>query len=118
LDEAKNKNFACEGLSNVLLYEKLIRLWCPTDSPFGQVLFYICIIINNSSFTCFYFSNTVSCVNNITRCGDDKPYVPIYQVSKEKAKSLGIEFIPLEVSLKETVESLKEKKFINFNLSP
>ncbi|RDX94202.1 Tetraketide alpha-pyrone reductase 1 [Mucuna pruriens] len=48
------------------------------------------------------------------KCADDKPYVPIYQVSKEKAKSLGIEFIPLEVSLKETVESLKEKKFTNF----
>ncbi|MED6126825.1 hypothetical protein PIB30_082225 [Stylosanthes scabra] len=45
---------------------------------------------------------------------DDKPYVPTYQVSKEKAKSLGVEFFPLEVSLKETVESLKEKKFTNF----
>ncbi|XP_057453943.1 cinnamoyl-CoA reductase CAD2 [Lotus japonicus] len=48
------------------------------------------------------------------KCADDKPYVPTYQVSKEKAKSLGIEYIPLEVSLKETVESLKEKKFTNF----
>lgn len=28
--------------------------------------------------------------------------------------SLGIEFIPLEVSLWETVESLKDKKFPNF----
>ena len=51
---------------------------------------------------------------NIGRCADDKPYVPKYQVSKEKAKSLGIEFIPLDVSLKETVESLKEKGFVNF----
>ncbi|KAI4313216.1 hypothetical protein L6164_026211 [Bauhinia variegata] len=33
------------------------------------------------------------------KCADDKPYVPIYQVSKEKAKSLGVEFIPFEVSL-------------------
>ncbi|XP_043691624.1 phenylacetaldehyde reductase-like [Telopea speciosissima] len=45
------------------------------------------------------------------KCADDKPYVPTYQVSKEKAKTLGIEFIPMEVSLKETVESLKEKGF-------
>ncbi|XP_058722028.1 cinnamoyl-CoA reductase CAD2 [Vicia villosa] len=45
------------------------------------------------------------------KCADDKPSVPIYQVSKEKVKSLGIEYIPLEVSIKETVESLKEKKF-------
>lgn len=48
------------------------------------------------------------------KCADDKQYVPTYQVSKEKVKSLGIEFIPLEVSLNETVESLKEKKFTNF----
>ncbi|KAK4278707.1 hypothetical protein QN277_016516 [Acacia crassicarpa] len=48
------------------------------------------------------------------KCADDKPFVPTFQVSKEKAKTLGIEFIPLDVSLKETVESLKEKKFVNF----
>ncbi|ESW03540.1 hypothetical protein PHAVU_011G022300 [Phaseolus vulgaris] len=48
------------------------------------------------------------------KSADDKPYVPTFQVSKEKAKSLGVEFIPLEVSLKETVESLKEKNFTNF----
>ncbi|KAI9078260.1 hypothetical protein K1719_039762 [Acacia pycnantha] len=47
------------------------------------------------------------------KCADDKPYMPRYQVSKEKAKSLGIEFIPLKVSIKETVESFKEKKLIN-----
>jgi len=50
----------------------------------------------------------------LCRAEDDEPYVPTFQVSKEKAKSLGLEFIPLEVSLKETVESLKEKNFANF----
>lgn len=40
--------------------------------------------------------------------------MPTFQVSKEKAKSLGIDYIPIEVSLKETVESLKEKQFANF----
>ncbi|XP_031114312.1 cinnamoyl-CoA reductase 1 [Ipomoea triloba] len=45
------------------------------------------------------------------KCADDKPFVPTYQVSKEKAKSLGVVFTPLEESLKETVESLKEKGF-------
>ncbi|KAG2671149.1 hypothetical protein I3760_14G120000 [Carya illinoinensis] len=49
-----------------------------------------------------------------TKCADDKPFVPTFQVSKEKAKSLGIEFIPLDVSLKETVDSLKEKNLVNF----
>ncbi|CAN6483301.1 unnamed protein product [Victoria cruziana] len=44
-------------------------------------------------------------------CADDKPFVPTYQVSKEKAQKLGINYVPLELSLKETVESLKEKNF-------
>lgn len=46
------------------------------------------------------------------KCGDDKPFVPIYQVSKEKVKSLGIDYISLEQSIIETVDSLKEKNFI------
>ncbi|KAI3522833.1 hypothetical protein L1887_00884 [Cichorium endivia] len=46
------------------------------------------------------------------KCADDKPLAPTFVVSKEKAKSLGIEYIPLEESIKETVESLKEKNFL------
>ncbi|KAL7113457.1 hypothetical protein ACP275_04G061900 [Erythranthe tilingii] len=46
------------------------------------------------------------------KCADDKPFVPTYQVSKERAKSIGVEFTPLEESIKETVESLKEKNFV------
>ncbi|KAK1277189.1 Cinnamoyl-CoA reductase 1 [Acorus gramineus] len=45
------------------------------------------------------------------KCADDNPFQPTYQVSKDKAKKLGINYIPLEVSLKETIESLKEKQF-------
>ncbi|TKY67828.1 Tetraketide alpha-pyrone reductase 1 [Spatholobus suberectus] len=49
------------------------------------------------------------------KCEVDEPYVPTYQISTEKAKkSLGIEFTPLEVSLRETVESFREKKIVNF----
>nr|QCX36385.1 RDCT5 [Piper methysticum] len=48
------------------------------------------------------------------KCADDNPYVPIYQVNTERTKKLGLEFTPLEVSTKETVESLKEKKFVSF----
>ncbi|KAH7527926.1 hypothetical protein FEM48_Zijuj05G0018000 [Ziziphus jujuba var. spinosa] len=51
------------------------------------------------------------------KCEDDNPLLPIYQVSKEKAKSLGVNFIPFEVSLKDTVESLKEKGNFNRHLS-
>ncbi|KAL0387937.1 UNVERIFIED_CONTAM: Cinnamoyl-CoA reductase 2 [Sesamum radiatum] len=36
---------------------------------------------------------------------------PTFQVSKKKAESLGIKFMPLEVSLKDTVESLMQKNF-------
>ncbi|XP_072975916.1 phenylacetaldehyde reductase-like isoform X2 [Typha angustifolia] len=51
------------------------------------------------------------------KCSDDKPFVPIYQVSKDKTKSLGIDYIPLETSIKETIESLKEKGFVSFQIS-
>ncbi|XP_050209185.1 phenylacetaldehyde reductase-like [Mercurialis annua] len=37
----------------------------------------------------------------------------MYKVSKDKAKTLGIDFIPLEVSLKDTIESLKEKGYLS-----
>lgn len=47
-------------------------------------------------------------------CENDQPLVPTYQVSKEKSKNLGIDYIPLETSLKETVDSLKEKGFVSF----
>ncbi|XP_024025808.1 cinnamoyl-CoA reductase 1-like isoform X1 [Morus notabilis] len=46
------------------------------------------------------------------KCEDDKPPMQVYQVSKERAKTLGINFTPLEVSLRDTVESFKEKGFI------
>ncbi|XP_062115492.1 cinnamoyl-CoA reductase CAD2-like [Humulus lupulus] len=42
-----------------------------------------------------------------------QPLMPKYQVSDVKAKSLGINYIPLEVSLGDTIESLKEKGFLN-----
>ncbi|KAK4842324.1 hypothetical protein QYF36_019640 [Acer negundo] len=44
---------------------------------------------------------------------EEKASEPTYRVSKERARSLGITYIPLEVSLKDTVESLKEKNLIN-----
>ncbi|GMP87964.1 hypothetical protein CsSME_00040126 [Camellia sinensis var. sinensis] len=45
------------------------------------------------------------------KVADDKRYIQLDQVSKEKAKTLGIDFISLEEGLKEIVESLIEKKF-------
>lgn len=48
------------------------------------------------------------------KCADDQPFTPTYKVSNEKIKSLGIDYISLETSLKETVESLKDKGFVSF----
>lgn len=48
------------------------------------------------------------------KCADDQPFAPTYQVSKDKIKSLGIELIPFETSLRETIECLKERGFVSF----
>ncbi|KAK9274117.1 hypothetical protein L1049_018931 [Liquidambar formosana] len=56
----------------------------------------------------------VSAISLSSPCVDDKPFLPTFQISKEKAKGLGIDSVRLDVSLKETVESLKEKKFFSF----
>ncbi|KAK3031103.1 hypothetical protein RJ639_036843, partial [Escallonia herrerae] len=48
------------------------------------------------------------------KCEEEKPVSAPYQVSKERAKSLGIDFIPLEVTLKDTIEDLKEKNLLSF----
>ncbi|PRQ54797.1 putative cinnamyl-alcohol dehydrogenase [Rosa chinensis] len=45
------------------------------------------------------------------KCADDKPFTPTYQVSKERTQTLGVKYTPLEVSLKDTIESLKNKNF-------
>ncbi|XP_062115498.1 phenylacetaldehyde reductase-like [Humulus lupulus] len=49
------------------------------------------------------------------KCEDDnEPLKPKFQVSNLKAKSLGIiNFVPLEVSLRDTVESFREKGLLN-----
>ncbi|KAB1224978.1 Tetraketide alpha-pyrone reductase 1 [Morella rubra] len=49
---------------------------------------------------------------NLPENKDDKPLELICKVSKEKAESLGLNFIPVEVTLKDTVESLREKNFL------
>ncbi|WKA01540.1 hypothetical protein VitviT2T_019818 [Vitis vinifera] len=63
---------------------------------------------------CFVLFNVSLHIGLSFRCADDKPYEPTYMVSQEKTKSLGIDFTPLEVSLKDTVESLREKNFVSF----
>ncbi|KAH9774406.1 Epimerase domain-containing protein [Citrus sinensis] len=43
----------------------------------------------------------------------DAKYEPTCKVSQERAKSLGINFTPWEVGVRDTVESLKEKGFLS-----
>ncbi|GAB2218391.1 hypothetical protein Droror1_Dr00001614 [Drosera rotundifolia] len=47
-----------------------------------------------------------------TQCADGDPVVSTFQVSKEKVKSLGIEYIPLRECLKDTVNSLKDNSLL------
>ncbi|KAL3732671.1 hypothetical protein ACJRO7_029338 [Eucalyptus globulus] len=47
------------------------------------------------------------------KCENDKPYKSAPRVSREQIEGLGVKFIPLEVSLRDTVESLKEKGFLS-----
>ncbi|KAM0048119.1 putative 3-beta hydroxysteroid dehydrogenase/isomerase, NAD(P)-binding domain superfamily [Helianthus debilis subsp. tardiflorus] len=49
------------------------------------------------------------------RYKDEKCDEPLpYNVSREKAESLGVNFTPVEVSIKDTIESLKEKNLLSF----
>ncbi|XVF42893.1 hypothetical protein PTKIN_Ptkin01aG0402400 [Pterospermum kingtungense] len=43
---------------------------------------------------------------------DEKGSMAAFQVSQERAKSLGVKFTPLEVSSKDTVDSFKEKNLL------
>ncbi|KAK9051359.1 hypothetical protein SSX86_027986 [Deinandra increscens subsp. villosa] len=46
---------------------------------------------------------------------DGKSVEPLpYHVSRAKAESLGVKFTPIEVSIKDTIESLKENNFLSF----
>ncbi|XP_021732077.1 cinnamoyl-CoA reductase 1-like [Chenopodium quinoa] len=72
------------------------------------------------SETVAHFSDIVKILHELypslklpDKCDDDQPLAASYKISQDKAKTLGIEFIPLKIALKETVECLKEK----FNIS-
>ncbi|KAJ9158828.1 hypothetical protein P3X46_024374 [Hevea brasiliensis] len=44
------------------------------------------------------------------KCADDRPFVQKFQVSKEKAKALGLNFTPLEVTIKDAVENFIKRE--------
>lgn len=97
---------------------KWISTW-PNSTPvyFGPNSDKIFLILGNilNLFLCYRYLYIYGWwYSFFGRCANDEPFAPTYQVSKERAKSLGINYIPLDVSLKETVESLKEKNFVSF----
>ncbi|EEF44585.1 phenylacetaldehyde reductase [Ricinus communis] len=47
------------------------------------------------------------------KCEETPLLSPCVKVSDEKVKTLGINYIPFEVTLQDTIESLKEKGFLN-----
>ncbi|KAJ4795337.1 Phenylacetaldehyde reductase [Rhynchospora pubera] len=49
------------------------------------------------------------------KCEDDKPFQSTYQVSKEKARTLGMSFIPFQIGITEIIESLKERGFVTLS---
>jgi len=68
-----------------------------------------------------HYSDIVKILHNLypdiklpNKCADDKPFATTYQVSKERTQGLGINFTPVEVSFKDTVECLKMKKLTKF----
>ena len=44
---------------------------------------------------------------------DDLPMQPAYKLYGDKARSLGIEYIPMKEALKDTVDFLIQKKLIS-----
>ncbi|XP_051120570.1 phenylacetaldehyde reductase-like [Andrographis paniculata] len=65
-----------------------------------------------------HYSEVVSILRDLyptlelpSRCANDEAYEAKFKVSREKAERLGVEFSPLEEGIRETVESLKDKKF-------
>lgn len=47
-----------------------------------------------------------------TKCENDEPFMSTYEISKEKARSLGVEYVPLKEALKQTVDYFIEKGLI------
>lgn len=48
------------------------------------------------------------------KCVEFKPYLRSCKISRQKAESLEIDFIPFEIGLKETIECFKEKQWITY----
>ncbi|KAG2704836.1 hypothetical protein I3760_05G024900 [Carya illinoinensis] len=50
-------------------------------------------------------------INLPEKCGDDHPFASSCKVSRERAEGLGLNFTPVEETLKDTFESLRARNF-------
>lgn len=72
--------------------------------------------ILETRFTCFRWHYGTQNMDYlyVDRYKDAERLEPIpYNVSRAKAEYLGVKFTPLEKSIKDTIESLKEKNFLS-----
>nr|XP_043623147.1 uncharacterized protein LOC122594927 [Erigeron canadensis] len=67
----------------------------------------------HSSFIMKILNKLYPTLNHSDRYKDGKCVEPPFSISRAKAESLGVEFTPLEVTIKDTVESLTEKNLLN-----
>nr|XP_043627134.1 uncharacterized protein LOC122598613 [Erigeron canadensis] len=126
-----NINVASEGILNLIKTEKdlfpdgIYRLVDVRDVATAHILAFenpdahgrYCIVGNmtRSSEILKIVGKLYPALINSQKYEDDKCVDPLpYNVSREKAESLGVKFTPVEVSIKDTIESLKEKNQLSF----
>ncbi|KAF3648583.1 hypothetical protein FXO38_18105 [Capsicum annuum] len=122
-------NFSCEAIVNFIIEGKeawsggIYRFVDVRDVANAHILAFevpsangrYCLVGVNG-----YSSSVLKIVQNLypsitlpENFEDGLPITPHFQVSSERAKSLGVKFTSLELSVKDTVESLIEKNFLH-----
>ncbi|KAM1974178.1 hypothetical protein ACFX15_039112 [Malus domestica] len=83
----------------------------PFENPSASGRYSIVGSVAHCSVAVKTFRDLFPALKLLEKCKDDRPFTPTYQISKERAQTLDVEFTPLEVSLKDAAEGLKEKNF-------
>ncbi|KAI3719629.1 hypothetical protein L6452_20531 [Arctium lappa] len=85
------------------------------ENPKANGRYCIVAAVTRSSEIMTILNKLYPALGHSERYEDGKCVAPIpYDVSRTRAEGLGVDFTPIEVSIKDTVESLKEKKLLSF----
>ncbi|CAA3032556.1 cinnamoyl- reductase 1-like [Olea europaea subsp. europaea] len=84
------------------------------ENPSASGRYCLVGIVTYSSEALKILNRLFPSLNLPAKTTDNHAATPPYQISKERARSLGVNFTPLEITLKDTVENLKEKNFLSF----